>query len=89
VNFDVSSSQKIVLNQNATLTITNIRDGGRYRLLFDNTGNYNFTSVSASGYTIRYNGGGRDPLTHNSDDLWYLDIFANEIFVTQNANYTT
>jgi len=89
VNFDVSSTQKIVLDQSATLTLTNIRDGGRYRLLFDNTGTYNFTSVSASGYTIRYNGGGRDPLTHNSDDLWYLDVFANEIYITQNANYTT
>lgn len=89
VNFDVSSSQKIVLDQNATLTLTNIRDGGRYRLLFDNTGTYNFTSVVSSGYVIKYNGAGRDALTHNSDDLWYLDVFANEIYITQNANYTT
>lgn len=89
VNFDVSSSQKIVLDQNATLTITNIRDGGRYRILFDNTGTYNLSSVTSSGYVIKYNGGGRDPLTYNSDDLWYLDVFANEIYITQNANYTT
>lgn len=89
VNFDVSSSQKIVLDQSATLTLTNIRDGGRYRLLFDNTGTYNLSSVTSSGYVIKYSGGGRDPLTHNSDDLWYLDVFANEIYITQNANYTT
>ena len=89
VNFDVSSSQKIVLNQNATLTLTNIRDGGRYRILLENNGTFNLSSVTASGYTIKYNGGGRDALTHNSDDLWYLDVFATDIFVTQNANYTT
>ena len=89
VNFDLSSSQKIVVNQNATLNLTNIRDGGRYRLLIDNTGNYNFTSVTASGYNIRYNGGGRSNLTHNSDDLWYLDVFIGDIFVTQGKNYTT
>jgi hypothetical protein len=89
VNFDVSSSQKIVLDQNATLTLTNIRDGGRYRLLLENNGTHNLSSVTASGYTIKYSGGGRDPLTHNSDDLWYLDVFANEIYITQNANYTT
>ena len=89
INFDVSSSQKIVLDQNATLTITNIRDGGRYRILFDNTGTYNLTSVTASGYIVNYNNGGRDNLTHNSFDLWYVDVFANEIYITQNSNYTT
>ena len=89
VNFDVSSSQKIILNQNATLTLTNIRDGGRYRILFENNGAFNLSSVTASGYTIKYNGGGRDALTHNSDDLWYLDVFASDIFITQHANYTT
>ena len=89
VNFDVSSSQKIILNQNATLTLTNIRDGGRYRILFENNGTFNLSSVTASGYTIKYNGGGRDALTHNSDDLWYLDVFATDIFITQHANYTT
>jgi len=89
INFDVSSSQKIVLDQNATLTLTNIRDGGRYRILFDNTGTYNLTSVTASGYIVNYNNGGRDALTHNSEDLWYLDVFDNKIYITQNANYTT
>jgi len=89
INFDVSSSQKIVLDQNATLTLTNIRDGGRYRILFDNTGTYNLTSVTASGYIVNYNNGGRDNLTHNSFDLWYVDVFANEIYITQNSNYTT
>lgn len=89
INFDTSSSQKIVLNQNATLTLTNLRDGGRYRLLFDNTGTYNLSSVTVSGYIVKYSGGGRDALTHNSDDLWYLDVFANEVYITQTHNYTT
>ena len=89
VNFNVSSTQKIVLDQNATLTLTNIRDGGRYRILFDNTGTYNLSSVTASGYIVNYNNGGRANLTHNSFDLWYVDVFANEIYITQNSNYTT
>jgi hypothetical protein len=92
VNFNTSSTQKVVLVANSTVALTNIRNGGRYRLLFDNTGAFNITSITVTlegggGANIYYNGGGRDNLTHNSDDLWYLDVVQNEVYVTQFANY--
>jgi hypothetical protein len=94
VNFNLSSTQKVVLAANSTVALTNIRNGGRYRILFDNTGAFNITSITGTfenGATpnIYYNGGGRTALTHNSKDIWYIDIFQSEIFVTQFSNYTT
>jgi hypothetical protein len=93
VNFNVTSTQKVVLVANSTVALTNIRGGGRYRILFENTGAFNITSITATlegggGANIYYNGGGRDALTHNSDDFWYLDVISSDVFVTQFANYT-
>ena len=94
VNFNLSSTQKCILTANSTVALTNIRNGGRYRILFENTGAFDITAITGtleSGGTpnIYYNGGGRDPLTHNSKVIWYIDIFQSEIFVTQFLNYTT
>lgn len=87
LNFDTTSTWKVVLDQSASLVLTNVRNGAHYRILFDNTGSYNLTSVTAAGYNIKYNGGNRNNLTHNSDDIWKLDVIGGEIFVTQTSNY--
>lgn len=94
VNFNLASTQKVVLSGSSTLTLTNVRNGGRYRILFTSSGAYDLTSVTGtleSGGTpnIYYNGGGRDALTHNGKDMWYIDVVQNEVFITQFANYTT
>jgi len=91
-NFNITSTQKIILDANSTLSLTNLRDGGKYRLLFENTGSYNLTSVTATlenGGTpnVYYNGGNRANLTHNSQDIWYLDVISDKVYVTQFSNY--
>jgi hypothetical protein len=94
VNFNITSTQKVVLSGSSTLTLTNIRGGGRYRILFTSSGAYNLTSVTGtleSGGTpnIYYNGGGRAALTNSGKDMWYIDVVQNEVFITQFADYTT
>lgn len=92
VNFNITSTQKVVLAANSTVALTNIRDGGKYRLLFENGGVFNITAITATLETggslnIYYNGGGRAALTHNSEDIWYVDVINNKVYVTQFSNY--
>jgi hypothetical protein len=94
VNFNISSTQKVILAANSTVDLTNIRNGGRYRILFENGGAFDITAITSTlegggSVTNYYNGGGRDPLTASSEDIWYVDVINNKVYVTQFANYTT
>jgi hypothetical protein len=92
-NFNTASTQKFVLNQSSTINLIELRNGGRYRILFENTANYNITGITATmeggvSANIYYNAGGRANLTHNSEDIWYVDVIQGKVYVTQFANYT-
>lgn len=92
-NFNIASTQKFILNQSSTMNLIELRNGGKYRILFENGGTYNLTGVTATlegGGTpnIYYNAGGRANLTHNGQDIWYVDVINSVVYVTQFANYT-
>jgi hypothetical protein len=75
------------------MNLIELRNGGKYRILFENGGTYNLTGITATlegGGTpnIYYNGGGRANLTHNGQDIWYVDVINSVVYVTQFANYT-
>lgn len=93
INMNVTSSNKIVITASTSINITNMRFGGRYRIMFENTGTFNLSSVTGTDeggnpMTFKYNSGSRNNLTHNQDDIWYIDVMeSNTAYVTQFANY--
>lgn len=93
LNMTTASSHKVVITASTSISLTNLRFGGRYRIRFENTGTFNLSAVTGTmenglSATIVYNGGSRNNLTHNSNDIWYLDVMDNTtVFVTQFANY--
>jgi hypothetical protein len=87
VDVNLASTYSLTLNQNASLTFSNQRDGGKYWIHFRNTGSYDLTGVSATGGVVYFNDNGRKNLTHNSYDVWYVSCIGNNLFVNQTQNY--
>ena len=87
VDVNIASTYNLTLNQNASLTFSNQRDGGKYWIHFDNTGSHNLTSVTATGGVVYFDANGRKNLTHNSYDVWYVSCIGNDLFVNQTQNY--
>lgn len=89
LNMDLGATWILNLNQDATLNFTEWREGAFYFIIINNGGTFNFTSVTATGGVIRYNGGGRVAITHNSWDVWKINVIGSTLLVEQIANYTT
>lgn len=87
VDLSVSTYFQITLNQNATLNFINHREDSIYYLYINNTGTYNFTSVSTGVGNLFFNDGGRKNITHNSKDLWVINAFGNTQLVSQYQDF--
>lgn len=87
INWDLSSSYQITLNQDASVNFSNFRDGGRYLLFINNTGTYNITGVTTTSGTVFFDGNGQKNITHNGKDLWVVNVFGNIQLVQQVQNF--
>lgn len=89
ISFNASSKHLIPLTaSNATLNMGNCRDGGSYKVLFNNAGTFNITSVVASleggvGLTILFDTGTQKPLKHNGYTQWSIEVYGTDMFITQ------
>jgi hypothetical protein len=86
VDWNLGGSVEFTLTGNGTCTLSNVRDGGIYRVKVTTTGNYIFTP-SASGYTFINQGGGLN-LTNNGTDLCILHVFGTVVMVTHFADFS-
>ncbi len=86
INWDLGGSIEFTLTGNGTCTMSNVRDGGIYRVKVTTTGNYTFTP-SATGYTFIYQGGGFN-LTNGGTDLCILHVFGTTVMITHFSNFS-
>lgn len=89
VDLSTDTYFQLTLNQDAVLNFINHRAGALYYIYINNTGSFNFTSVSTAVGTLFFDNGGRSAITHNSKDLWIINAFGNTQLVTQHKNFTT
>ena len=86
IDWNNGGSIEFTLTGNGTCSMSNVRDGGIYRVKVTTTGNYSFTP-SASGYTFIYEGGGFN-LTNTGTDLCILHVFGTVVMVTHFSNFS-
>lgn len=85
--------ETLTTSANFNLTLTNLYQGGRYTLIFDNTGTWDINSITATGrvgetITLLFDGG-QKPLEHNGYTKWEIvtDGFGNG-WVNQTKGYS-
>jgi hypothetical protein len=86
INWQAGQSVEMVLTDDSTCSMTNLRDGARYRVKITTTGTQTLTP-SASGYTFIYEGGGFT-LTTSGTDLCVLDVFGTTVMVSHFSNFS-
>jgi hypothetical protein len=86
INWNDGGSVELTLTGNSTCTLSNVRDGGIYRVKVTTTGTQSLTPT-ASGYTFVYQGGGFT-FTPNGTDLCILHVFGTQIMVTHFADFS-
>jgi hypothetical protein len=89
IDWNRGNSQKITITGNTSLTFTNNKDGAQYRLQVVNSGTYDITGVTASGYSILCEGAAIPNITNNGVDLCVLEVMGEDILVRHFANFAT
>jgi hypothetical protein len=89
VNWNSGNTQKITLNSDADLTFTNVKNGGQYTLVVENSASYSITGATASGYTIKCEGGVLPNITNSGTDICVLSVVDNVIYVRHFADFDT
>jgi hypothetical protein len=71
-----------------SLTFTNVKSGGQYRLQIVNGGTHSITATTASGFTILCEGGAVPNITNNGVDLCILEGMGTDILVRHFADFS-
>lgn len=87
IDLNQSPTWEVRLDQNATMNFINVRSGGRYILFIENTGAFDFTSVTATGFTLKFSGGSRSVLTASSTDIYEIYVLGTFLMVNQLQNF--
>lgn len=88
IDWNEGNLQRINLTANTSITLTNLKPGGTYMLYMNNGGTHSISSVSATGYTFKYETNGLPTITHNSTDLFVFDVFGTDTcYVRYHADF--
>ena len=88
IDWNRGNLQRINLTANTSITLTNLKPGGTYMLYMNNGGTHSISSVSATGYTFKYETDGLPTITHNSTDLFVFDVFGTDTcYVRYHADF--
>lgn len=88
IDWNEGNLQRINLTANTSITLTNLKPGGTYMLYMNNGGAHSISSVSATGYTFKYETNGLPAITHNSTDLFVFDVFGTDTcYVRYHADF--
>ena len=88
IDWNEGNLQRINLTANTSITLTNLKPGGTYMLYMNNGGSHSISSVSATGYTFKYETNGLPTITHNSTDLFIFDVFGTDTcYVRYHADF--
>ena len=87
IDFNTGNIHFIEVSGNLSLTLDNVKNGGRYCIITTTTGNYTITSKTASGFTFKTDSG-FDTLGNSKTHKLTLDVIGNVIYGTHTADLT-
>jgi hypothetical protein len=87
IDWNNGNSQKIFMTGDISLTFTNVKSGGQYRLQIVNGGTHSITATTASGFTILCEGGVVPNITNNGVDLCILEGMGTDLLVRHFAGF--
>jgi hypothetical protein len=88
IDWNNGNSQKIFMTGDISLTFTNVKSGGQYRLQIVNGGTHSITATTASGFTILCEGGVVPNITNNGVDLCILEGMGTDLLVRHFADFS-
>lgn len=87
LDMNTGNIHAIEVNGNLDLTLTNVKNGGRYCIITTTTGNYTINSKTASGYTFKVDAT-FDALGNIKTNKLNLDVIGNVIYGTSVQDLT-
>lgn len=87
LDMNTGNIHHIEVNGNLSLTLDNVKNGGRYCIITTTTGNYTITSKTATGFTFKVDAG-FDALGNVKTHKLVLDVIGNVIYGTSTADLT-
>jgi hypothetical protein len=88
IDWNRGNLQRINLTGNTSITLDNLKPGGTYMLYMNNGGSHSISSITATGYTFKYETNGLPTITHNSTDLFVFDVFSTDTcYVRYHADF--
>lgn len=87
VDMNNGNVHHIQVDNNLSLTLTNVKNGGRYCIITTTTGNFSISSKTASGFTFKVDSG-FDTLGNAKTHKLTLDVIGNVIYGTSTADLT-
>jgi hypothetical protein len=87
IDWNNGNSQKVFMTGDTSLTFTNVKSGGQYRLQIVNGGTHSITATTASGFTILCEGGVVPNITNNGVDLCVLEGMGTDLLVRHFADF--
>jgi len=89
LDLDEGNLQEISMSADTIIDLTNVKVGGRYSIKVFNEASYLLLAMTATGFSVLWEGGSIPLFTSGGTDLLVLEVFGSDILVRYFANFAT